>query len=88
MPLVPLKFKAGIVKDLTEYSAGKVGFYIDGNLVRFRNGFPTKIGGWLQENYFFNADLSIAATVTGIPKQIQAWRTTKDGADRIAVATT
>ena len=87
MPLVPLKFKAGIVKDITEYASGKVGFYTDGNLVRFRNGFPTKIGGWLQENYFFNADLSTAATVTGIPKQILAWRSSTDGADRIAVAT-
>ena len=66
MPLVPLKFKAGIVKDLTEYSAGKVGFYTDGNLVRFRNGFPTKIGGWLQENYFFNSDPITPATVTGV----------------------
>ena len=46
MPLVPLKFKAGIVKDITEYASGKVGFYTDGNLVRFRNGYPTKIGGW------------------------------------------
>ena len=87
MPLVPLKFKAGIVKDLTEYASGKVGFYTDGNLVRFRNGYPTKIGGWLQENYFFNDDLSIPATVTGIPKQLLAWRSSTDGSDRIAVAT-
>ena len=45
--LVPLIFKPGIVKDLTEYSSGRNGpFYTDSNLVRFRNGYPTKIGGW------------------------------------------
>ena len=43
MPLVPLKFKPGIVKDITEYASGQAGFYVDGNLVRFRNGFPEKI---------------------------------------------
>ena len=42
MPLVPLKFKAGIVKDITEYASGQAGFYTDGNLVRFRNGFQKK----------------------------------------------
>jgi len=50
--LVPLIFKPGIVKDLTEYSSGRNGpFYTDSNLVRFRNGYPTKIGGWQQETY-------------------------------------
>ena len=88
MPLVPLKFKAGIVKDITEYSAGKVGFYIDGNLVRFRNGFPTKIGGWQEETYAFVAAQSVTATVSGTPKHIQAWRSNTDGLDRIVVGTT
>jgi len=38
------------VKDITEYSAGKNGpFWVDGNLIRFRNGYPTKIGGWEKE---------------------------------------
>ena len=91
MPLVPLKFKAGIVKDITEYASGKVGFYTDGNLVRFRNGYPTKIGGWSKENYFgLNPDGSVstgASAVTGSPKQILAWRANSDGSDRIAVAT-
>jgi hypothetical protein len=86
MPLVPLKFKAGIVKDLTEYASGKVGFYTDGNLVRFRNGYPTKIGGWQQETYQFNGDTSIQA-VTGKVKRILAWRANSDGADRIAIGT-
>ena len=28
MPLVPLKFKAGIVKDITEYASGQAGRFI------------------------------------------------------------
>ena len=45
MPLQLLQFKPGIVKDITEYSAGKNGpFWVDGNNVRFKNGYPTKIG--------------------------------------------
>ena len=56
MPLVPLQFKAGIVKDITEYASGQAGFYTDGNLVRFRNGFPEKVGGWLEETYSFISD--------------------------------
>ena len=87
MPLVPLKFKAGIVKDLTEYASGKVGFYTDGNLVRFRNGYPTKIGGWIKENYYYSDDTDTIATVTGQPKQILSWRPISDGEDRIAIAT-
>lgn len=70
MPLVPLQFKPGIVKDLTEYSSGKNGpFYTDSNLVRFRNGYPTKIGGWVEEQYYFNADLNNFATIQGAPRK-------------------
>jgi hypothetical protein len=91
MPLVPLKFKAGIVKDITEYAAGKGGFYVDSNLVRFRNGYPKKIGGWVRDDYFgLNPDGSVATgsgTITGSPKKIIAWRANSDGSDRIAVAT-
>ena len=50
MPLQLLKYDPGIVKDITQYAAGKNGpFWVDGNLVRFRNGYPTKIGGWQNE---------------------------------------
>ncbi len=87
MPLVPLKFKAGIVKDITEYASGQAGFYTDGNLVRFRNGFPEKIGGWLEETYAFNADQTTTATVTGNPKHLVAWRAISDSFDRIIVGT-
>ena len=88
MPLQILKFKPGIVKDITEYASGKNGpFYVDGNLVRFRNGYPTKIGGWVEDRYYFNADTENATTVTGVPKEIVAWRSNSDSADRIVIGT-
>ena len=87
MPLVPLKFKAGIVKDITEYAAGKVGFYTDSNLVRFRNGFAEKIGGWVEEEYSFVADQLTPSTVTGKPKHLISWRSITDSTDRIIVGT-
>jgi hypothetical protein len=88
MPLQVLKFKAGIVKDITQYASGKNGpYFIDGNLVRFRNGYPTKIGGWEEDRYYFNADTENATTVTGVPKEIVAWRSNSDSVDRIAIGT-
>ena len=83
-----LKLNSGIVKDITEYSAGKNGpFYIDSNLVRFRNGYPTKIGGWEQEIYYDNADTSNTTLAQGKPKNAIFWRSNTDGIDRIALGT-
>ena len=44
MPLTKLSFKPGIVSDITSYSAE--GGFVDGDKIRFRLGFPEKIGGW------------------------------------------
>ena len=44
MPLQKIQFKPGIVKDLTAYTTE--GGWFDGNLVRFRLGFPQSVGGW------------------------------------------
>jgi len=83
-----LKLNSGIVKDITEYSAGKNGpFYVDGNLVRFKNGYPSKIGGWKQEVYFDNADTSSTTLAQGKPKNAVFWRASDDGIDRIALGT-
>ena len=46
MPLQKLQFKPGIVSDVTSYS--NEGGYVDGDKIRFRLGFPEKIGGWLK----------------------------------------
>lgn len=44
MPLVKLQFQPGIRRDGSRYSAS--GGWTDGDKVRFRQGFPEKIGGW------------------------------------------
>ena len=88
MPLKILKFKPGVVKDITEYASGKNGpFFTDSNLVRFRNGYPTKIGGWEEETYFLGTATSTVGTVQGSPRKMIAWRGISDGSDYIAVGT-
>ena len=92
MALQLLQFNPGIVKDITEYSAGKTGpFWVDGDLVRFRNGYPTKIGGW-QKDQINEVDAagtttSTETTITGIARAMVNWRAITDGEDRIAVGT-
>jgi hypothetical protein len=44
MPLTKLQFRPGIVRDQTSYT--NEGGWRDGDLVRFRLGFPESIGGW------------------------------------------
>ena len=44
MPLTKLQFRPGIVRDLTSYS--NEGGWRDGDKVRFRLGYPEKMGGW------------------------------------------
>ena len=93
MPLRLLQFKPGIVKDITEYSAGKNGpFWVDGNNVRFKNGYPTKIGGWEEETMFginasddANYSPTNTATVIGVPRNLNYWRSIADGEDYVAI---
>lgn len=44
MPLAKLQFPPGLARDGSLYSA--TGRWADGDKVRFRQGFPEKIGGW------------------------------------------
>src|SRR6056297_1688673 len=44
MPLSKLQFRPGLVKDATDYA--NEGGWFSANKVRFRLGFPEKIGGW------------------------------------------
>ena len=46
MPLQKLEFRPGLNREGTDY-ANEGGWY-DGNKIRFRSGFPEKIGGWSQ----------------------------------------
>ena len=92
MSLQLLKYNAGIVKDTTEYSAGKNGpFWVDSQLVRFVNGYPEKFGGW-QKSAIYSIDPdgdpnSTETSISGICRQMSSWRSVTDGVDRIAVGT-
>ena len=92
MPLQLLKYDPGIVKDITEYAAGKNGpYWVDGNLVRFRNGYPTKIGGW-QNDGMLGLDPSGTitqnyVTLTGIARKTAFWRAITNGEDYMAIGT-
>ena len=92
MPLQLMQIKPGIVKDITQYSAGKNGpYWIDGNLVRFKNGYAEKIGGWEKEAYTAVNEAgdvtTIETTIQGIARNMVYWRAISDGEDRIAIGT-
>ena len=48
MPLTKLQFKPGINREVTSYS--NEGGWFDMDKVRFRFGYPEKIGGWLKNS--------------------------------------
>ena len=66
MPLQRLQFKPGLNRDQTNY-AGEGGFY-ECDKIRFRSGFPQKIGGWLRYGLF---------TLAGICRQMYNYITTE-----------
>ena len=92
MPLQLLKYNPGVVKDITEYAAGKNGpYWVDSDLVRFKNGYPEKLGGWQKDN-IFGLDPSGNITTTkisieGIARRMVYWRAFVDGEDRLAIGT-
>jgi len=49
MPLNKLKFRPGINRDRTNLA--QMGGWYDGNMIRFRDGYPEKIGGWQAETF-------------------------------------
>ena len=75
MPMKALKFRPGIVSDITSYSAE--GGFVDGDKVRFRFGFPEKFGGW--EKYSPN-------TYLGSARRLHNW-VALDGSDYMGVGT-
>tara|TARA_Y100000385_G_C13099478_1_gene643532 strand:+ start:1645 stop:3759 length:2115 start_codon:yes stop_codon:yes gene_type:complete len=50
MPLTKLQFKPGINRETTSYS--NEGGWFDSDKVRFRMGFPEKIGGWVRQSIY------------------------------------
>ena len=62
MPITSLKFRPGINKETTSYS--NKGGWNDCDLVRFRFGYPEKLGGW--EKYSI-------VTFLGSSRSLHAW---------------
>ena len=62
MPITSLKFRPGINKETTSYS--NKGGWNDCDLVRFRFGYPEKLGGW--EKYSLS-------TFLGTSRSLHAW---------------
>ena len=65
MPLQKLQFKPGLNRDQTNYT--NEGGWYECDKIRFRSGYPQKIGGWLRYGTF---------TVIGICRQVFNWITT------------
>lgn len=65
MPFIPLKFKPGLNRDQTNYS--NEGGWWACDKIRFRSGYPEKIGGWT--NY-------TEELLTGTCRQMFIWITT------------
>jgi hypothetical protein len=65
VPLQKLVFRPGLNKDQTNYS--NEGGWFECDKVRFRSGYPQKIGGWLRYGLF---------TVVGVCRQMFNWVTT------------
>ena len=75
MPLTKLQFRPGIVRDLTSYS--NEGGWRDGDKVRFRLGYPEKIGGWAKYS---------SSTFLGSCRALHNW-TALDGSDFLGLGT-
>jgi len=75
MPLEKIRFKPGIDKTATQYSAENT--WYDGDKVRWSNGRPEKIGGWskvIQDSY------------KGVCRSLLDWKTSS-GASYIGIGT-
>ena len=68
MPFIKLQFRPGVNRDQTDYT-GEGGWYAC-DKIRFRSGFPEKIGGWT------NAGPASGATFLGTCRQMWSWITT------------
>lgn len=75
MPLSKLVFKPGINRDQTSY-ASEGGWY-ECDKIRFRSGFPEKIGGWVKYN---------VNEFYGVCRSLFNW-VTSDGANLMGIGT-
>ena len=75
MPLSKLQFKPGVNRDQTNYT--NEGGWYECDKIRFRSGYPQKLGGWLRYGTF---------TVIGVCRQMFNWITTA-GSNLLALGT-
>ena len=75
MPLTKLQFRPGINREITSYS--NEGGWVDGDKIRFRFGYPEKIGGW--EKYS-------SSTYLGSARALHNW-IALDGSNYLGVGT-
>jgi len=75
MPLTKLQFKPGIDKESTSY--GAEGSWFDSNLIRFRKGYPEKMGGWTRLS---------STTINGTGRSLHSW-SALDGAKYMGLGT-
>ena len=63
MPLTKLEFRPGVNREAT--TLANEGGWFDGNNVRFRSGYPEKIGGWVADTGADASTLQPPANPTG-----------------------
>jgi len=73
MPISKLVFKPGVNRDQTNYASE--GSWYDMDKVRFRSGFPEKIGGWRPQNF---------TAYVGSARSVFTWGTT-DGSELVGI---
>jgi hypothetical protein len=64
MPFIKLQFRPGINRDNTNYT--NEGGWFDCDKIRFRSGFPEKIGGWIK---------ATSESYDGVARQLLNWIT-------------
>jgi hypothetical protein len=62
MPLTKLQFRPGVNRDTTSYA--NEGGWFDSDKIRFRLGFPEKIGGWVRSSVY---------SFLGVCRTIHTW---------------
>lgn len=75
MPLQKLQLRPGLNREGTDYA--NEGGYFDGDKIRFRSGFPEKIGGWVRLS---------AYKFLGVARSIWNWATLA-GANYLGIGT-
>jgi hypothetical protein len=75
MPLQKLQLRPGLNREGTDYS-NEGGFY-DGDKIRFRSGFPEKLGGWIKLS---------SANFLGVARSLWNWATL-NGSNLLGIGT-